>query len=164
MREHVKKQASLEQYDIFLSHAYDDKDLILQVALTLEDLGHSVYLDWRDDPTLDRKNVTSATATKLRARMKASNVSSIRLTENSAVPNGCHGSLVLEMGTTRVPQFCLIKETTPTDFRGQEYLRIYPYAAQQRDTNDRERLWIHRSASCYIVFEEWLKGNEPRER
>jgi hypothetical protein len=38
----------------------------------LEDLGYSVYLDWRDDPTLDRKRVSPATAAKLRERMSAS--------------------------------------------------------------------------------------------
>jgi hypothetical protein len=43
LQEHIKKQASVEQHDIFLSHAYDDKELVLGVALTLEDLGHSVY-------------------------------------------------------------------------------------------------------------------------
>ena len=68
----MKKQASVTGHDIFLSHAYDDKELVLGVALTIEDLGYTVYLDWRDDPTLDRKNVTPLTADKLRSRMKAS--------------------------------------------------------------------------------------------
>jgi len=35
----------------------DDKELVLGVCLTLEDLGYSVYLDWRDDPTLDCRPV-----------------------------------------------------------------------------------------------------------
>lgn len=43
--EQMKKQASVAQHDIFLSHAFDDKELVLGVTLTLEDLGYSVYLD-----------------------------------------------------------------------------------------------------------------------
>jgi hypothetical protein len=70
--EQMKKQASFAQHDIFLSHAFDDKELVLGVCLTLEDLGYLVYLDWRDDPTLDRKRVSPATAPKLRERMRAS--------------------------------------------------------------------------------------------
>jgi hypothetical protein len=72
LEEYVKKQVTVSRHDIFLSHAYDDKELILGVALTLEDFGYSVYLDWRDDPSLNRKNVSSDTAGILRERMKAS--------------------------------------------------------------------------------------------
>ena len=61
LTERLQKQASAEGHDIFLSHAFDDNELILGVALTLEDLGYTVYLDWRDDPSLDRKNVNQVT-------------------------------------------------------------------------------------------------------
>ena len=68
LEERMKKQASFVQHDIFLSHAFDDKELVLGVCLTLEDLGYSVYLDWRDDPTLDRKRVSPTTAAKLTSK------------------------------------------------------------------------------------------------
>ena len=68
LTERVQEQAGVAQHDIFLSHAFDDKELVLGVALTIEDMGHTVYLDWRDDPTLDRSHVTAQTAEKLRAR------------------------------------------------------------------------------------------------
>lgn len=70
--EHVEAQASVSQHDVFLSHAYDDRKLVLGAALMIEDLGYSVYIDWRDDPSLDRKRVSRATAEKLRARMRSS--------------------------------------------------------------------------------------------
>ena len=84
LTEQMKKQALVSQHDIFLSHAFDDKELILGVELTREDLSYTVYLDWRDDPSLDRKNVTAATAEKLRARMRASKCLFYASTENAS--------------------------------------------------------------------------------
>src|SRR5580692_2545223 len=72
LTERVRKQEQVETYDIFLSHAYEDKELILGVVLTIEDLGFRVYVDWRDDSQLDRARVTHETAAKLRKRMQSS--------------------------------------------------------------------------------------------
>ncbi|HNY40119.1 MAG TPA: hypothetical protein PKJ41_06980 [Bryobacteraceae bacterium] len=83
LTERMQKQDSAKGHDIFLSHAFDDKELILGVALTLEDLGYAVYLDWRDDPSLDRKNVSQATAVKLRERMRNSKCLFFATTENT---------------------------------------------------------------------------------
>lgn len=164
LQEHVKKQASVEAHDIFLSHSFDDKELILGVALTLEDLGYSVYLDWRDDPTMDRRTVTSTTAAKLRSRMKTSKCLFYSTTENSSSSKWMPWELGFKDGDNTRAAILPIKETTPTSFNGQEYLGIYPYAVQQIDTLNNQRLWIHRSATCYIVFEAWLTDNEPYER
>ena len=164
LTEQMKKQASVSQHDIFLSHAFDDKELILGVALTLEDLGYSVYLDWRDDPSLDRKNVTAATAEKLRARMKVSKCLFYATTENASTSKWMPWELGYKDGQSTCAAILPIKETTPTSFNGQEYLGIYPYAVQQRDTEGKERIWIHRAPTVYVVFEAWLEGKEPFQR
>ena len=72
LTERVQKQAGEGGHDIFLSHAFEDREMLAGTVLLIGDLGHSVYLNWREDPTLDRKHVTPATAAKLRERMKAS--------------------------------------------------------------------------------------------
>lgn len=61
-----------KEYDIFLSHSFHDAELIFGMKTTLEDLGYKVYVDWVDDPQLDRSKVTPATAAKLRERMNSS--------------------------------------------------------------------------------------------
>jgi len=58
------------RYDIFLSHAYDDAELILGVKELITNLGLTVYVDWIEDPRLDRGNVSSKTAAVLRERMR----------------------------------------------------------------------------------------------
>lgn len=71
LREHVIQQERVARHDVFLSQAYEDKELIAGVATSIEDLGYGVYLDVRDDPQLDRSKVTAATAERLRTRLRA---------------------------------------------------------------------------------------------
>jgi hypothetical protein len=56
-------------FDIFLSHSYEDAEVIAGVAALLEADGLTVYVDWLEDPQLDRSQVTPATARHLRTRM-----------------------------------------------------------------------------------------------
>lgn len=45
-------------YDNFLSHRIKDEVLVLGLRNALGDLGMTVYVDWLDDPALDRARVT----------------------------------------------------------------------------------------------------------
>src|SRR5712664_2340415 len=55
-----------ESYDIFLSHASEDAILIRGLRDELLECGYSVYVDWIEDPKLDRNHVTIETAAVLR--------------------------------------------------------------------------------------------------
>ena len=57
-------------YDIFLSHSSSDAEIVAGLKLEIEDLGYSVYVDWIEDPLLNRANVTKETALVLQERMK----------------------------------------------------------------------------------------------
>ena len=59
-----------KQYDIFLSHSFLDKEEVAGLTAALNDLGHSVYVDWIEDHHLQRDQVNQATAELLRQRMK----------------------------------------------------------------------------------------------
>jgi hypothetical protein len=71
LEESVAAQRTDREYDIFLSHAVIDAEDILGVKLVLEDLGHSVYVDWLEDPQLNRSAVSPTTAETLRRRMNS---------------------------------------------------------------------------------------------
>lgn len=60
-------------YDIFLSHSFVDADVILGLKKLLESQGLRIYVDWIDDPELDRTRVSAATASRIQQRMRASN-------------------------------------------------------------------------------------------
>lgn len=68
MRE-LQEPSAQRQYDIFLSHSYLDAALVWALREELQRAGASVYVDWIDDPTMDRSTVNAATAEKLKKRM-----------------------------------------------------------------------------------------------
>lgn len=162
--EHMEKQASVDKHDIFLSHAYDDRELVIGVTLSIEDLGYSVYIDWRDDPSLDRKKVTCQTAEKLRERMKASRCLFYSTTEHATESKWMPWELgYKDAHNTRAAIFPITKSST-TEFRGQEYLGIYPYITLENNAQREQCLWVNRSATYYINFDGWLSGDNPSDR
>jgi hypothetical protein len=69
----MKKAASApltQSYDIFLSHAFEDADVIAGVKVLIEQQGLTTYVDWIEDREADRSKVTAKTAGMLRERMK----------------------------------------------------------------------------------------------
>jgi len=68
----VLEEAKDKEFDIFLSHSYDDKRYVSPLKQVLEDLGYSVYVDWIVDGQLDRTRVTAESANLLRQRMRKS--------------------------------------------------------------------------------------------
>ena len=72
-----------DNYDVFLSHSYDDARVVIIIKEMLEDLGFKVYVDWIEDDHLNRGKVTSQTAAILRRRMDRC-LSLIYLTSQSA--------------------------------------------------------------------------------
>lgn len=114
-------------FDVFLSHSYEDAELIAGVARLLEADGLTVYVDWDVDRQLDRSAVTPATAKLLRKRM---NHCYFLLFVSSAASPGSKWmpwELGYFDGRHRGHVGILpIVEQTGQGFPGQEYLDIYP--------------------------------------
>jgi len=157
--EHVRAQAQVDVHDIFMSHAFDDKELVLGTTKTIEDMGYTVYLDWRDDPTLDRKNITAATAAKLRERMKSSKCLFFATTENASSSKWMPWELGYKDGHNTRTAILPFSETVTSAYSGQEYLGIYPYVDQSGN-----ELFINRAPDIYVSFKAWLQGTEPSKR
>ncbi len=62
---------------LFLSHSTSDAEIILGVKGVLEDYGKTVYVDWLEDPQLDRRNVTAASAESFGRGCVSANCSSM---------------------------------------------------------------------------------------
>lgn len=114
-------------FDIFLSHASEDAEVIAGVKLLLEGEGVTVYVDWLTDPQTDRRNVTAETADLLRQRM---NRSRYLLYASSAVSSASRW-MPWELGyfdgrhPGRVSVLPIVENVTDS-FRGVEYLGLYP--------------------------------------
>jgi hypothetical protein len=72
------------EFDVFLSHAAADAELVDEAAQRLKDAGISVYVDRTEDTQLDRSAVTRETAAVLRRRMRACRILVLAVTKRSA--------------------------------------------------------------------------------
>lgn len=122
------------QYDVFLSHSYQDADVILGVKNIIESLGLTVYIDWIEDAALDRGNVTAKTADVLRVRMRASSCLIYAHSSNASASVWMPWELGYfdSLKPTFVWILPLVSEHD-SEFKGHEYLGLYP-ALEKLDT------------------------------
>jgi len=149
---------SAKTYDIFLSHSIRDAKLILGMKATFEDLGYSVYVDWIEDPQLDRSKVTPATADKLRQRMNSSSSLFFVTTSSADASKWMPWECGYFDGRKEKAAIAPIQaQSHGNTFAGQEYLALYPYVVQQQNTQNKEMLWIRKSNARYVDYDSWVK-------
>jgi hypothetical protein len=116
------------RFDIFLSHSYEDAEVIAGIKGMIEDQDLSVYVDWIEDSQADRNQVTTATADMLRQRMNHSRFLLYASSKASVASKWMPWELGYFDGLRNdhvgiVP----IVQSEDATFRGQEYLGLYPY-------------------------------------
>ncbi|MGX5820861.1 toll/interleukin-1 receptor domain-containing protein [Chitinophaga lutea] len=160
-----KNFSETREYDIFLSHSSKDAQLVAGLKLELEDLGYLVYVDWIEDPKLNRTSVTKGTALMLQQRMKQSKSLIYAFSENAVNSKWMPWELGYFDALKGTVAVLPISTTNQDDFRGSEYLGIYYYIkiANTAGTNI-PTIWVHETASKYMNFNSWLKGNLPMQR
>lgn len=155
----IKQDDGNKVYDIFLSHSVRDAELILGMKVVLEELGYSVYIDWVDDPQLDRSSVTKDTANKLRERMKRSKSLFYITTENSSyskwMPWECGYFDGIRDKVAITP---ILKASHNNEYKGQEYLGLYPYTIKLPTAKSgKDTLWIFKDKNHYMSYDLWVQ-------
>lgn len=147
--------SSTDSFDIFLSHASEDAIIIKAIRDELVEGGYKVYVDWIDDPQLDRSHVNAATASLLRERMRQ--CKSLLFATSSAARKSVW--MPWELGymdaftNMRVAIVPVVPDSEASkDFKGQEYLGIYPYFDKTG-----ANFWVHRDTSRFVSFARWLR-------
>ena len=148
----VRKSAALPmttRFDIFLSHSFLDAEIIAGVAALLERDGRSVYVDWRDDPQLDRSRVTPRTADQLRQRMAHCAFLIYATSPNASSSKWMPWELGYFDGLRGAKIGVLPLLASPGQvWVGQEYLGLYPTYERipYQDGSQKLATWIDRSA------------------
>jgi len=126
----LRKSAAADEsieFDIFVSHSFEDARTVRGVKVLLENLGARVYVDWIVDPQADRGKVTPDTADMLRARMGHSRFMLYATSEASPRSKWMPWELGYFDGLHRGSVGVLpLVEYEGQGFRGQEYLGLYP--------------------------------------
>lgn len=158
----VRSQTTAKTHDIFLSHAFKDAELILGVKLKLESYGLSVYVDWVDDPQLDRSAITSRTASTLRDRMDCCRSLFYSTTASSSQSKWMPWECGYVDGKRGRSAILPLTETGTCLYEGQEYLGIYPYITEApRKGQTAKILWVIQTHDIYCTLAEWLDGKKP---
>lgn len=150
------RHTSASTFDVFLSHARLDGELVLGVKTLLERRGLTVYVDWIDDPLLDRSRVTPATAEALRRRMRQS-VSLIYVYTRAATNSRW---MPWELGyfdafNGNVAVLPIAQSASEGIYRGEEFVGLYPYV-----DIDAVNVWIHKSSNEYNRFRDWRQAGD----
>lgn len=153
-----KRFSTYTTYDLFISHSFKDKDLVVGLYYMFDRAGYNVYIDWIDDASLNRENVTDQTAAIIRQRIRQSKGLSYIATANITSSKWCPWELGVSDGMHG--RACILPVLYGT-FKGQEYLGLYPYL-EYKDSSEvlRADFYIHshRDSSRYISLRNWLNG------
>lgn len=142
-------------YDVFLSHSFDDAQLIFQLKVELEASGLSVYVDWIEDKQLDRSKVTKETAEIIRKRLKSCKCLLYAISPNSKLSSWVQWELGFADGhkNRRVAILPIEDESNNTTFYKQEYLGLYPYIDKTNST-----IWVN--GNGYADIKDWIRGTK----
>lgn len=158
-------------FDIFLSHAYTDKAVVLGIHTLLVQSGFTVYVDWIHDPLLERATVSQATAEVLRKRMRQCSslfyVTTKSASESKWMPWECGYFDGFDSKPLRdsvqhghVAILPVVQQDQAT-FKGQEYLGLYPLA--EKGSHLLRNVDIHnqsdRTRSKH--FDAWVTNGHP---
>lgn len=146
-------------FDIFLSHSSFDKAEIAGIVTLLENIGYSVYVDFRGDPHLDPNRVNRETAATIRRRLQNSRtlvfVLSVNARRSAWMPwelgyfDGLKKHIVI-LPIERVP-------VLGRRYKGQEYLDLYDYIDKGSLSKDDTSLTVHSHERKSISFREWFQ-------
>jgi len=161
LRESVAATSTTGQFDVFLSHSYEDAEIVLGVMELLVGRGLTVYVDWIQDPQLSRENVTAETADILRQRMRASKSLLFITTGNSAKSKWMPWELGYFDGYRHGFIGILpVVESKSDRLAGQEFLGLYPTVEELSYTEGGSDYFVvEKSRKGYRTLDSFARGN-----
>lgn len=159
LKEEVAATKAKTSFDIFLSHSTSDAEIILGVKGVLEDYGKTVYVDWLEDPQLDRRNVTAASAEVIRARMRQCRSLVYVHTVNSGDSKWMPWELGYFDGFNGAVAILPVTRNREASFEGQEYLGIYPYMDEAPSKGSSvEEIWVNKGSAASTRWGTWISA------
>ena len=160
LREAIRASSTVETFDVFLSHCSEDSEIVLGIREILVGLGLAVYVDWIDDPQLDRGNVTAENADMLRRRMRSSKSLIFLTTKNSVSSRWMPWELGYFDGLrTGFIGILPIVDYAGATYSGQEYLGLYPLVERLPLTGGGSRFCVvERARKGYRFLDEFARG------
>lgn len=147
-------------FDVFLSHSIKDAELVIGVKEIIEAEGLTVYVDWIDDPQLDRSRVTPETAAVLRSRMNASGSIIYLATNNAADSKWMSWELGYFDGARKSVGILPLLEDYEATFDGMEFVGLYPKIDRATNTSGQVKMWANRKDGSYSLVENFARDGQ----
>ena len=153
-----------DQFDIFLSYSYSDKDYALKIYKLLIECSYSVYIDLKDDK-LDRDDVDEKTARRIAKIMNNCKCLVYVHTPSAKVSKWCPWELGYMSGRTNFRCCVIPLIEDKEDFPHQEYLGLYPVIEYEKVAKtDRYAFWARKyKTKSYVNLEYFIDGKDPYE-
>lgn len=160
IKQYAKSFEHFKTYDIFLSHSYDDARIIKALRDELTEMKYEVYVDWIEDPVLNRERVSKHNAIVIKNRMRRCKCLFYATSDSAKKSIWMPWELgFMDSHTKRVAIVPILDLPSSRDqYIGREYLGIYPYIEKTLGT-----LYIHESEKKWVSFRSWLLGNKPKD-
>jgi len=140
------------RFDVFLSHSHLDSEVVLGICRILRSRFRlSVYVDLDDRELGSGGTITPETAGVLRSRMAYSASLIYASSTNSPTSKWMPWELGYFDGLKSTVAILPIDATPKEQFKGQEYLGLYPYVGKSSSA-----LWVNGLASGPIQFASWV--------
>ena len=159
------KPQALNEYDVFISYSWNDRQYAHLVEQLLKKCGYSAYVDF-NDLTLNRTDVSVDTAKRLVEKMRKCKGLLYLYSPSSSVSKWCPWEVGVFSGIKnfRCANLPLV-EVSGESFKGQEYLDIYPYVEYEKIKGKNEyQFWIFENSKTYTTLKDWLNGGKPSQR
>lgn len=162
----------IQQYDIFLSHSFSDREEVQQAKVELEQCGYTVFVDWDEAPKPDRSAVTEKTVVWLRKNMRRCASLFFATSKHSPHSKWMPWELgYMDAFRGRVFVFPLDDDVAQGD-TGQEYLDIYPVIDRANLSESLNRCKVKKCDNVglfspadpptTIAYREWFRDNMLR--
>ena len=155
-----KTPSDSKKFDIFLSHSFNDRDIILGLRQSIVDKGFSVYVDWIEDAQLDRNNVSRETVEIIRKRMNNCKSLIYAFSDNAKESTWMPWELGFMDGIKEkkvaIMQINESNNANSIIYERREYLSIY-YVVDKSAAS----LWINADDGSYVNYKDWLNGKDP---
>lgn len=159
LKEEATAARDNDEFDIFLSHSINDAELILGVKALLERQGFKVYVDWVDDPQLNRQTVSKETAQLLRQRMRQSKSLIYVATDNASSSKWMPWELGFFDG---FKPGCLalmpVMDNENQIFKGQEYLSLYPIVQKDHYSDGKPDIFVEERGVRWSTLKRFGSG------
>lgn len=140
---------------IFLSHKHGETEQLDGAISFLKDFGVEIYVDWLDEGMPEK--TSGETATRIKTKIKENRKFILLATEGAIYSKWCNWELGLGDAAKYIEHIALLPVRADySDYKGSEYLQIYPYIYESNSTPD--SFFIHYPDNSVKGLESWLKS------